>query len=206
MSNTPATHAAFEIKYGELAINVADLPVVSQVKLLTSGLAHVLGNEVASQVNGFFRAEAAKALEATLGRPLTPDERKAVKATEPAGSADYVAKATEYREAKLTALRDGTIGEASSRGPAKDPVEAKFDAIVKTELVAILRNQKIHTDRKDPTDETVYTFADGQTRSYESFRRGYAAKHGERVRKEAEKAVAAEAAKRAKAAQSELDF
>ena len=189
--------------YGDYDVDFNAIPQVSQVKLITAGLAHVLGNEVSSAVNAFFRAQAVAQAEAKAGRTLTKDERKSIKATEPTDSEAYLAKATELRKAKVQALLDGTIGESRSVGPKLSPLEAEIAKRVRDEVLAILRNEAIMGSgalkgRKIPDDETEFVVK-GESVPFGELKERYASgKHAARIAKEAQAYLDAEAKRLAK--------
>ncbi len=191
--------------YGDYDISFFDeLPSVSKLKLINAGLAHVLGNEVSSAVNGFFKSQAAAAKASRLGRALTKEERKLVKATEPTDSEAYLAKVTELRKEKVQALLDGTIGEGRQAGPKLSPLEAKIAQIVRDEVLAILRNEAIMGSgalkgRKIPGDDDEF-IVKGESVAFGDLKDRYAnGKHKARIEKEAQAFIDAEAKRAAKA-------
>ena len=146
-----------EIKYGEFTIVTAKLPEASVTALLRRGLAHFLGNEQASKVAAEFKDNA----EATQAEK---DKFKAGCVT-----------------AALQALQDGTVG-ANTRGPRGTAIDTVIRGLAEKEVRDALK----HLGVTMPSGDKVVKFADGQelTRAQLIDRR--VAKHGERLKKEAE--------------------
>lgn len=157
------------IKYGTHEIDTATLPEVSATALMRRGLAHFLGNEQASKVASFVKASK---------EPVT-DEAKAAKL------AEFVASAKE-------ALIAGTIG-SNVRGPRGSAVETVERALAKAEVISILSN--LSPKVKFPKGEEKVEFADGTKLSGEELIARRLAKHGDRLRKEAEAKMKADARK-----------
>lgn len=167
-------------KYGEHSFDFAKLPPASQRKLIQGGFAHYLGSEQASKVSGYFKDNPEED---------TAEARAKMKA--------------DLQAAAMAALLDGTVGE-HSRGPAKDPLEAIMEGIAKRDINALLKANGL-SFTKDPkaTKEAplprIVTFANGSTRTMEEMVAKRLADHGETIKAEAQKELAAreKAAKKA---------
>lgn len=146
-------------------IDFAALPESSRQALLSRGLTHYLGSEVASKVTAW--------------------KGKNEGATEEQIAA-Y--KAEVYGEAKQ-ALLDGTVG-SNTRGPRLDPVEAEMTRLAAVEVKAILRGAKMPIGK----DKNV-RFADGTVKSLYDMVVTRIERESDRLRKEAERNVKAVAKK-----------
>ena len=102
--------------------DVAAWPQASVLALVTRGLRHVLGNEVASSVS----AAKAKADEATPPAPMSDED---------------VAKLTaELRSAKVAAIKAGTLGQGRGSGaPRATPIEALISKIILDDIAIKLK-------------------------------------------------------------------
>jgi hypothetical protein len=107
--------------------------------------------------------------------------------------AECVAKA-------LAALNEGTVG-VSTRGSAADPLEAEIERITKREVVAVLKGQGL----KFPKDGESVKFGNGTVRTGDEMLTNYSAKHGDRIRKEAEAALKEKARAAKKLAEKTAD-
>lgn len=93
------------LTYSTFTIHPAELPSASVTALLRRGLAHYLGNEVSSKLISRLTARE------RAGHPdLSEDEKLALKA--------------ELQAEAFEALRAGTVGASSPRGPGADPMDA----------------------------------------------------------------------------------
>lgn len=162
------------IEYGTHQIDPATLPETSIDALLRRGVSHFLGNEQASKLTAWVEAQA------KLDPPVTPsDEAKASR------KAELVAEA-------IAALAAGTIGTRVA-GPKVSPIESVMRGIAKQEVTDTLRANKLSF----PTGDKVVVFPNGDKFDGKTLVDRRLAKHGERIRKEAE----AEMRRRAKAAE-----
>lgn len=167
------------INYGEHSLDANKFHANAIAALLRRGVSHYLGNEQASKV----AAKAAKHLADTKTE-MTDDEKAALKA--------------ELIAAAVQSLYDGTIGAGATRGPRKDPIESEMEKIALREIFAILDANKITRPKKGVD---AVAFGDGQTKSLEAMVETRLGNHGERIRKEAEKKLAEDAKRAAKAAE-----
>ena len=102
--------------------------------------------------------------------------------------ADWTKARIEWRVAKVKQILDGTLGMREG-GPRKDPVEAKFDALV----VAFVKAQlKAHGHKFPKTDDEVIDFGNGQTRTRPQMIARAKETQGEKLMAEARRQVAAE--------------
>lgn len=204
-----------EITYGTHTVDGAKLPEASIRALLSRGLAHVLGNEVSSQVIAHFRGEAVKAHVATLdtdaAKAFTGETRKAFeKAVKVDSDSDeYQSIKAKFQAEALAEVLAGTIGETSARGPKVDPFTAKVNAIVKSELLTQLRTAKFWGGKKDPTLNESWTM-NGVTYTFEQLLARRLAANKARIEKEAKAAIDTEARKKASIAKAvesgEMEF
>lgn len=185
------------LNYGEKQLDPATLPAVTQLRLMQTGLNHVMGNEVASQVGGKIKA----AIVAGTDRKADSVKTEEIGEWRSAHQ-DQVNEWTEqYRAAKLQAMLDGTltVRAAGSGGVARDPVEAACRAIAKLEVSTVLANNGAKFPGKDTT-----VAIGGQHLSGDDLiaRRLGHAEHGPRIRKEAEAKVRADRRVRENAARA----
>ncbi len=157
------------IKYGENSITLASLPAVSLHRLASYGLAHFLGNQMASKVVAWSERE--ENANAT-------DEQKA-------------AKKAEFQANGVKALLDGTIGQHAARGPVVDPMENEMDKIAKAEVVVVLKSNSI----KVPKGDEAVEFSNGDKLTMDQLIERRIAKHGDRIKKEAEASLKEKARK-----------
>ena len=155
------------LNYTTHSVKISALPAISFHRLASYGLAHLLGNQAASKVVAW--AEKDENANAT-------DEQKA-------------AKKAEFQAAMLQALKDGTIGQHATRGPAQDPEEAEMERLAKAEVVATLKANNIKVPKKDEMVE----FASGEKLSMDELVERRIAKHGERLATEAKASLKAKA-------------
>lgn len=166
------------IVYGPHTIDAAALPEQSMKALLQRGITHFLGNEQASKV-----ASWAEGFETKNSRKPTDAERDTAKA-------DYVAGA-------LKALAEGTIGVRSG-GPRGSPTDTVIRQLARAEVVGILTTQKV----KVPKGEEKVKFGDGTELTLAEMVSRRIAKHGDRLTKEAEAKLKADARKAEKTAEA----
>lgn len=185
------------------------IPPANVSALIASALGHKMRNEVASKVIGKLRSEALKDLEEKdYFKADTKDGKEALKAS--------VAKSVKFDEdseahkaikhglqaemAKV--ILEGTIGESAGRGPSLTPLQVKVVRIVRERVLAVLRTKKIWNDAKRvPKEEQEFVFPDG-ARTFADLQKGFLAKHGEAVAKEAQAELDREARAAAKVAAS----
>jgi hypothetical protein len=158
-----------QIVYGEHTIETDKLPAKSIEALLRRGVSHFLGNEQASKVSAKF-----------ADQENVTDEQKAQ------AKAEYVAAA-------IKALHEGTIGNVI-RGPKGTSADAIMRELARKEVTDILRQNKLTF----PTGDKVVEFGDGTKLTGKELVDRRIAKHGERLRKEAEAELKARERKAAK--------
>lgn len=156
------------ITYGDHVIDVANLPTKSIAALLRRGVSHFLGNEQASKV-------AAKFDDAKVGTG------EGEYATEAALKAAKDSAKTDYVAAAIKALYDGTIGD-SSRGPRGSTIDTVIRGLAEKEVRKILADNKLTM----PTGDKVVKFPSGEELNRNDLITRRIAKHGDRLRKEAE--------------------
>ena len=194
------------ITYGDYSVDSAKLPEVSLISLLTKGLAHYLGNEVSSKTIAALRRLALDAYAKENGAAAEGETKKAIEADTKFDRENgaHVSLQAELRATALQALLDGTVGEASPRGPAKSPLEAEIAAIVKRECLALVKNENVaiggtvHKGRKDPEASATFNIL-GTELTWSEMQARYAiGKHSARINKEAQAKIDADARKAAK--------
>lgn len=170
-----------QFNYGTLAIDTATFHPQSIDAMVRRGVAHYLGNEMASKVVTWEESEN-KARKESGAAPVTDEEKAAKKA--------------EYQSAGLTALSDGSVG-ASSRGPRVDPLTAATQSIAKREVLDVLKANGL----KPPKGDESIEFANGTKKTMAEMvaTRIAHAEHGPRINKEAAKKVADDERKAKKA-------
>lgn len=172
-----------KITYGTHTIDTSTLPETSVNSLLTKGLAHFLGNEQSSKATSWMERETAA--RAKDGKPAPTAEDKA------AALAQFVTDAK-------AALVAGTVG-ASVRGPRGSAVETIQRALAKAEVIVTLSS--LQPKVKFPKGEETVQFSDGTKLTGEQLIARRLAKHGERLMKEAEAKMKADARKADKLAE-----
>ena len=167
-------------KYGDnVSIDFAALPEVSQVALIQRGLTHVLGNEVASRVHAWAMGEG----------QANSEDKEVVKAWKLANASAITSKTSEVQADMVKALTDGTLGSRTT-GPRLTPLETVLNKITRGEVETILRANSI----KVPKGDDKVKMPDGEFTMKELIVRRLAKpEHGDRLRKLAEKEVAAQA-------------
>lgn len=158
------------IEYGTHKIDTDKLPEKSVQALLSRGLTHFLGNEQASKVAAKFKDQ----------EGITDEMRNAAKA-------DFVANAVK-------ALTEGTIGTRTG-GPRGTGVDSVMRQLAEAEVKGILKHNKLSM----PTGDKVVKFADGTVLTRAELIDRRIAKHGDRLRKEAEAEIKREEREAAKA-------
>ena len=184
------------ISYGDFKIELAVLPLASQVNLAQRGLAHVLGNEVSSKTVSFIRGKVVEGSERKASDVTTEE----VKAYRSENETVVLAFEAEARAALVKEIEEGTLGQgrSTSAKPALSKVDTMARAIALEELKEILTKNGL----KLPTGEKTLSFSNGDTFTREELISRRLEKHGERIGKEAKKRVDATA----KAVAEELDI
>ena len=161
-----------KITYGTHEFDFAALPVQSLTAMVKRGLTHYLGSEQASKV--------------TRDKAQYQDDNAGAEMSE----ADINAAKAEYVASAIAALQAGTVG-TSTRGPSLDPVEAEVARIAKAEINTVLKANGATFKKvgEGDTAKRVVTFANGDAFTMAELVERRLAAHGERIRKEAEKAV-----------------
>jgi hypothetical protein len=183
-------------EYGQFKIDLDALPAKSVSALIARGISHYLGNEMSAKVASHFRSRAVEALGEAATKEAKEAARSGVK-LDPE-SEDYQAVKLGFQTEGIKALLDGTIGEGASRGPRVDPVTAERNAIVMREVLAILRANKLWTEKKNPSDSDTLDLG-GTMHSVGDLKARHLAKHEARIGREAEAKVKVDARKRAQA-------
>ena len=161
-----------KITYDTHEIDFDHLPAKSQAALVARGVTHFLGNEQASKVSAWVKAQAEEGVE-------VGDDEKA-------------AKKAEYVAAAIKALTEGTVGSRSV-GPRATPFESALRAIAKEEVSAKLKAAKI----KVPKGKETITYR-GNELTLDDLIDRHIEREGERLVKDANARVR-ESEKRVKA-------
>ena len=132
-------------KYLDHVIDVDVLPMVSVRSLVSKGLNHLLGNEVASEVTGWKEDQAVAGLVAQGREPGDFDGLKASQVFAIATSAgvmpteqEIVEKRNWFIARKIEGLIAGKSLASAVRGPRGNPLETLMRQIAKTEVTGIL--------------------------------------------------------------------
>ena len=164
------------VKYGNLPeIDLAKLPHTSVMAMFRRGISHYFGSEQAAKVSGHFDPDQENAPQDT------PEARAELKA-------QLQAKAME-------ALLAGTVG-VSVRGPSVDPLTTHARRIAKAEVTNILKANGVKFPAK--AEDTI-EMPDGSKFTGSQLIDRRLAKEGERINREAKKAMDEQAKKAAKA-------
>jgi len=172
--------------YGDLQIDSDKFHPNAVQALLRRGLSHLLGNEQAAKVGP----------ESAWGKANANATKEQVAAAKLA-----------MQQSAIATLYDGTIGVRASSGPKVDPIMSEMRKLAKAEIVAILATQKTPEGKKVafPTgDKTVTVGADTLTGEQLIGRR--LAKHGERIKAEASRNIAAQAKKAKQVVEAGVDL
>lgn len=153
-----------ELTYGEFKINTDALPATSVAALLSRGFAHFMGNETASRVASHFGNDL----------KFTSD-------------ADKQAAKLRFQGEAIAKLESGTVGVSSPRGPRGSSIDTIIRALAEKEVRGILANNKLAMPTGDKTIELGTDPVERLTKADLIARR--IAKHGDRLRKEAEAEV-----------------
>jgi hypothetical protein len=177
------------LQYNDITRDEGKLPQASVAALLSRGFAHYMGNEQAAKVS----ARIGKAL--SEGKPDTYEPTRDEYAAFRTGNAAQVnAWKAEIIAEALKALDEGTVGvRAPGAGVSRDPVESGMRRIARVEVTKILKDQGL----KVPTGEKTVHLGEADFTMDDLIDRRIV-KHGERIRKESEQAIAAEARKLAR--------
>lgn len=170
-----------QFNYGNLVIDTAGFHPTSVDAMVRRGVAHFLGNEIHSKLNAWEESE--NKSRAGSGKASVSVEEKAE-------------KKAALQQAGLVVLAEGTVG-ANVRGPRVDPVTAATQSIAKREVLDVLKANGL----KAPKGNEAITFANGQTKSMADMVATRIAhpEHGPRIAKEANRKVADDEKKAAKA-------
>lgn len=142
-----------DLKWGEHTVELGSLPIASVFALAQRGLAHILGNEVASAVSAAKkRAEEAhnKKYEGQENAPEYEEDPEA-----------FQALLDEKRAEKWQAILSGTIGTASgmSRGPKRVGYEAHLHDVAMALIEGKAREkamaEKVAVSAKMPKGEAL---------------------------------------------------
>lgn len=153
-----------ELTYGEFKINTDALPAASVAALLSRGFAHFMGNETASRVASHFG-----------------DDLKST------SDADKQAAKLRFQGEAISKLESGTVGISAPRGPRGSSIDTIIRALAEKEVRGILANNKLVMPTGDKTIELGTDPVERLTKADLIARR--IAKHGDRLRKEAEAEV-----------------
>src|SRR5580658_8429928 len=175
-----------EITYGDHKLDLEALPQTSIVALASAGLAHTLGNVVASKIV----AEVRKTINADKPSDVTTE---AVKAWRKAHEADISAMSGRYQSEALAAIVAGTLGVHSPRAPkaSSDPLMTEMRKIAKAQIVAILTAAKLTFPGKDKTLELKGTSYTGEQMIANRLDVEYPKNNREAIEKEAKAVLAA---------------
>ena len=168
------------LTYGDITRDPAKLPAISTAALLARGFSHLLGNEQASKIVAKIRSALAE------GKPDGYEATRAdVQAFREANPALVSQWSDEAKANALKALDEGTLGVHVARGPSRDPIESAMHAIARGEVSEVLKSNTL----KVPSGEKTVTLG-GEAFTMDALIDRRLAKHGDRIRKEAERKVA----------------
>jgi len=159
MSDTPNTI----VTYGDNTFDLATLPPASVAALVRRGIAHYLGNEMASKVTSWKEALAKQT------PPVVPTDD------------EVITKRAEFNAAGLQAIAEGKIGMGRTAGPSKaslTPTEAIVRRLAKEEVIEVLKKNNLVFPRGDKT-----VSIGGNAFSAEDLIARRVAQHGERLGK-----------------------
>lgn len=162
---TPALDTAFAVS--GFTGNTDDLPANVQVALIKRGLRVVLGSEASRTVHAW-------------------------KAKNPAATEAEIAEQLKLAQASLwEKITTGTLGHRESSGVSAprvtDPIEREVRGLAKQEVIDTLKSLNMVF----PTKDKVIEFANGEKLDGLTLVARRIAKHGDRLRAEAKKIVAA---------------
>lgn len=165
--------------------DTAALPGQTLDALISRGLNHVLGNEVASKIAAF-----KSRIEKETG----------VAATDEAVSAQTTAE----RQAMIDKLVAGTLGVRVAAAPSVDPIEAEMTRLAKAKIATVLKANGLKW-AKDAEGVRTVTLKNGTFTMAELVERQLTG-HGEALRAEAEKVLKAKARAAKAAAEADIDL
>lgn len=174
------------ITYGTHSFDFSTLPAKSVEAMLSRGVTHYLGSEQASKVTNAIRREIAG--EEGEVEDVTLEQVRAYRAA----NVDQVAAwKGEFVADAIAALKAGTVG-VSERGPSKDPIEAEMERLARAEIRSIMTTNGLKFVKPEGADgkaPKIVVFADGQSKTMADMLSARLASHGERLRKEADRAI-----------------
>lgn len=186
------------LTYGEVSRDTANLPAETIDALLSRGFAHYFGNEQAAKLT----AKIKSAVAAETNGKATDVERAAVQAYRAAHPDEVTQWQADIVAGALAALDSGKIGVRESNGPREstDPVGVEVRKMAKARVMELLKAKSLKFPGKEEVldlNGTSFTGAELIQRQID--------RHGDKMRKEAEAAVAAaqRARQRAMAASAE---
>ena len=173
--------------YGELSIDSDKFHPNAVQALLRRGLSHLLGNEQAAKVGP----------ESAWGKANANATKEQVAAAKLA-----------MQQSAIATLYDGTIGVRASSGPKADPLTSEMRKLAKIEIVAILGANKDTEGKavKFPTGDKTVILPDGTSATGEQLIGRRLAKHGERIKAEASRNIAAQAKKAKQVVEAGVDL
>ena len=191
----------FNLGYGDFAVTSDKMHVNGLNALLTAGLAHKMGNEVASKVIGSFKAETLAAWKvANPGAKPSDSDKDAIytktKAANGPATPQYLAKQAAFRAEMWQSLLDGSVAD-SRGGPKLDPFATEVEKIATDSVVIVLQAKGLLGKAKPKADQS-WTFGSGETAKVRTFADmvvSYLEKNRAKIEKEAN-AVLAERARR----------
>jgi hypothetical protein len=147
------------LSYGGFEVDEGAIPQAVVAKMLSSAFAHILGNEVASQVVGKIR----KQIVAGSEKKASDVSRDAVEVFREANT-DLIATWEEaLRSEKVKAILDGSLSVRVSRGPSRDPLESAMRMIARMEITKTLKDNKLKWPKPDETLTLAGVEVDGDT-------------------------------------------
>jgi hypothetical protein len=193
----------FTITHNDKSFDFGSLPLASQIKLASRGLAHMRGNEVVASVIGDFRREARKAWIAANSddawKALSDEAKvKIEKKGIPATDSDAYKRAVDVARVEFdNNLVAGTLSEGRTVGPRKSPLEIECGAIARRETIEILSKKngdgralfEATAKKRVPKDEDVFSLK-GESVTFADLIERRFARFEERITKEAKKVIA----------------
>ena len=172
-----------QIQYGDHSVDFDALPEASKKALASRGLTHFLGNEQAAKLTNWAATRVAKAIKELGEAPAKSDVDAATEMATP-NDAERATRKIELVAEALKTLHDGTVGVRVG-GPKADPIESIMSRLASVEVADVLRANKAKMPKGD---ETVVIGGQSLTKAELIARR--IAKHGDRLRKAAQKELA----------------
>ena len=161
---------------GTMTIGGHAVPLATLAAMVSRGVTHYFGSELASKVIA---------------------ERKRREADNPMSEADEAAYRAETADAFLARAIAGEIG-MGHRGPSADPTEAEAEKLAWAEVQVVLKQNDIKPEGKG--EDRTWTIGTDKLSKDDLIERRLA-KHGDRLREEARKAIAKRAKDKAKFAE-----